>query len=84
MRRGSLDWAQSEKEVIEEMVFSWVLLQTSLLTHLQASVERAFFFCTFADLNFLNVTLHLIGSDFVKLIYIKFSNYKTIFVILMV
>lgn len=46
-------------------------------------MERAFPFSTFADPNFLNVTLHLIGPDFVKLIYIKFSNYKTIFVILM-
>lgn len=32
--RGSLGLEQSERKVLEEeMVFSWVLLQTSLLTH---------------------------------------------------
>lgn len=35
LKRGSLGPVQSERKVLEEeMVFSWVLLQTSLLTHL--------------------------------------------------
>lgn len=38
--------------------------------------KSAFLFNAFAELDFSNLTLNLVGPDFVMLMYRKFSNYK--------